>query len=639
MSGGHRTNGVHACFADEHALSDAGGLARFLDTTAPRLLLNRAKDQPSDIALRDKRLGVYRGISWREYCDTVEELALGLHSIGARAGDRICIMGDACTEWLLADLAAMAIGAITVGVYPTSSQDDIQHVVRDSGARYFFAETQEHLDKLLAVIEHLTDIRQIIVIDTRALYLFEHPLLRSFENLRELGREGKAKAPDTFHSMVSKTKPDDPAAIVYTSGTTGAPKGAVLSHRNLLGGVATYIACQPNIVTRPHRVVAHLPLSHVVARIIFVTTPLATRVVPFFCEDVEAFADTIREVAPDFVILPPRFYEKLAGQLLVGVQASSPLKKLAFRLAEKVGARVLSIRRKAGRLPLHLTVANWLAQLLVYRQLLEKIGFAKLRRAFTGSAPMPPIVIDTWHRWGIDLREAYGTTEASGLIIAQFDAFPKPEGIGEPIPLPGFQIKITESGELLVKSPVVFQGYWQDDAATADVLGSDGYYHTGDIVERLPNGHIKLVDRVKDIFTTLGGKTLSPQQIEKAMKGSPYVSEAIVFGDGRRYITALFELDFAVVSQWARTNGIPYTSYTDLVSRPEVSSLIEDEVAHANKRLSRVEQVKNFRIIPIELDPEEGETTATRKIKRTLMLEMFKEIVEEMYETSELVVA
>lgn len=609
---------------------------RFLDTTAPKLLVSRSQDEPSEIALRDKHLGVYKGYSWSDYREIVEEVALGLLTLDVKPGDRVCVMGDPCVEWLFADLATTSIRGITVGVYPTSSPVDVEHVISDSGATIFFAETQEHLDKLLAVIDRLPAIRKIIAIDTRALFLFEHALLCSFDDLLRLGREQRAATPNAFLDLVADTKPEDPAAIVYTSGTTGPPKGAVLTHRNLLGGAATYIVCQPEIRHIPHRAVAHLPLSHVVARTLFVTTPLATKLVPFFCEEIEAFTETLHEVAPNFLLMPPRFYEKFAGQLIVGIQASSPLKQFAFRLSERIGKHLLGLRREGRRVPPHVVFAFWVARQLVFRQLLEKVGFSNVRRAFTGSAPMPPLVVDTWQAWGIDLREAYGTTEASGLVVAQLDPYPAPTDIGSPVPLPGFEITISAEKELLVRSPVVFSGYWQNEKATAEVLDAEGYYHTGDIVEQLAGNRIKLVDRMKDVFMTLGGKTLSPQQIEKVMKGSPFISEAVVFGDGRRYITALFELDFTLASEWARTNNIPYTSYTDLVTSPQVKNLIEGEVSRANKFVSRVEQVKRFRIIPVELDPEKGETTATRKIKRGHMYEMFKDLVEAMYEASDI---
>lgn len=617
--------------ANRTGFADAAAVERFVGRTVPALLVERAASAPDGVAMRDKHLGVYRGYGWAECRDLVEETARGLAALGMARGDRVAVMGDPCVEWVFADLAIMANGGVTVGVYPTSAPVEIRHVVADSGATMFVAETQEHLDKLLQVIDDLPALRRIVVIDTRALFLFEHPLLIPFEALRELGRADRAAAPGRFAEAVAAGRPDDPAAIVYTSGTTGPPKGAVLTHRNMLSGVISYIQCQPEIVSRPHRVVAHLPLSHIVARVLIVTTPLATRLVPFFCEEIDAFAETLRDVAPDFAIMPPRFYEKFAAQLLVGIETTTPVKRLAYRLAERAGARRVALHRAGRPVGPATRLGCWLARRLVFSHLLEKVGFGRIRVAYTGSAPMPPQVVQVWQTWGVDLREVYGVTECCGISIGQFEPFPEPRDIGVPAPLPTFEVGVSDKGELLLRSPMVFQGYWGNPEATAEVIDGDGWYHTGDVVEVDAGGRIKLVDRMKDIFVTLGGKTLSPQQIEKVIKGSPFVSEAVAFGDGRRYITALLELDYTSVSEWARTFKVPYTSYTNLVTRPEVVKLIRGEVAKANEFLSRVEQVKDFRIISVELDPEEGDTTPTRKIKRKHMYEMFKDLVESMY--------
>ncbi len=588
-----------------------------------------------EVAFRDKHLGVYAGYNWHEYAKLVEEVALGLLELGVAGGERVAIMGDPCPEWVLADMATMSVGAITVGVYPTSPPNEVEYIVKDSGASIFIAETQEHLDKLLVSLDGLAHLRKIVVIDTRALFNFHHDRVITFAELRNLGRARLARTPGEFERCIASVRAEDPAAIVYTSGTTGAPKGVVLSHRNLIAGAISYVNCSPGIRDREHRTVAHLPLSHVVARILVVTTPLVTKLVPFFCEEIEEFSETIREVAPNFVVMPPRFYEKFAAQLLVGMETSTPLKRWAYKIAEAIGRRVLRFRRGGSCLPWLDAAAYWLARETVFKQLLEKVGLAKCRVAFTGSAPMPPQVVEAWQTWGVDLREIYGVTECCGISIAQYHPFPAPKDIGEPASLPGFEFRLSEAGEILLRSPMVFEQYWRRPEATAEVRDESGWYHTGDVAEINAQGRIKLVDRLRDIIITSGGKSLSPQQIEKVMKGSSFISEAVVFGDGRRYVTALLELDYTTVSEWARTHKIPYTSYTHLVTRPQVVSLIENEVARANELLARVEQVKTFRILLAELDPEQGETTPTRKIKRALMYKMFGALVEEMYHSAD----
>lgn len=616
---------------NEGIVSDHSALEELIGHAAPGLLFAHAEQSPETIAFRDKELGVYRGYSWREYADWVRRAAHGLAGLGVEKGDRVAIMGDACPEWMVADVAVTSLGAITVGIYPTSAPSEVEYLMNDSGARVFVAETQEHLDKLLAVEEQLPALERIVVIDTRALFLYDHELVMSLEQLVEQGDQRARRYPGEVEEATNGVAPHDPAAIVYTSGTTGAPKGAVLTHRNMLAGAVSYINCNPAIREREHRIVAHLPLSHVVARVLVVYTPLVTRLVPFFCEEINEFAETVREVAPDFVGMPPRFYEKFGAQLEVGVETTTPLKRKAYQVAWAVGARVLRRRRAGASVPPHLHVAHWLARQLVFRQLLEKVGFSRLEIAFTGSASMPLRVVDVWQTWGVDLREIYGVTECCGISIGQYFSCPPPGDVGTPASIPGFEFRLSDQGELLLRSPMVFKGYWGRPEATAEVLDQDGWYHTGDIAEMTPEARIKLVDRMKDIIITSGGKSLSPQQIEKVIKGSPYISEAVVFGDGRSYVTALLELDYTTVSEWARALRVPYTSYTNLVGLPEVQSLVEKEIETANGMLARVEQIKQFRIIPLELDPEQGETTPTRKIKRSLMYEMFEDLVESMY--------
>lgn len=610
-------------------------MARLVSLTVPALLLRRTRETPGDIALRDKKLGIYVGYDWRDYLSIVEEVALGLREFGVASGDRVAIMGDPCPEWVFADMAIMGIGGITVGVYPTSAPSEVEFIIKDSGASLFIAETQEHLDKLLVSLDRLPQLRRIVVIDTRALFSFHHDRVTDYTQLREVGRARVTRNVGEFVHCVSAVRPEAPAAIVYTSGTTSSPKGAVLSHRNLIAGALSYINLNPEIREREYRSVAHLPLSHVVARVNVVTLPLLTRLIPFFCEEIDEFSATIREVAPNFVIMPPRFYEKFAAQLLVGIETSSWLKRRSYKIAESIGRRVLQCHRTSRRVSWQLGLAYWLARQLVFKQLLEKLGFAKAKVAFTGSAPMPPQVVDVWHLWGVDLRDVYGTTEACAISIAQFHPFPAPGDIGEKTALPGFECCLSADGEILLRSPMIFSGYWGRSDATDVTIDLDGWYHTGDVAEMTANGCMRLIDRLRDFIVTSGGKTLSPQQIEKTAKGSPFISEAVVFGHGRRYVTALVELDYTTVSEWARNRGIPYTSYTSLVSRPEVAKLIEREIEQANQHLSRVEQIKRFHIIPLELDPEQGETTPTRKIKRGLMYEMFKNLVEDMYEVAD----
>ncbi len=603
------------------------------ERSMPGLLLERMRAGPDEVAFREKHLGVYKGYTWSQLAARVEQTSLGLMELGVKSGDRVVVMGDACIEWVIADYAIMAAGAVTVGIYATCAPSEVEFIVSDCGANVIVLETQEHLDKLLPVLDRLPDVSRFVVIDTRALFMFEHPMYLTFEELQELGSRRSRRNSGEFEETVSRVAPDDLATIIYTSGTTSNPKGVMTTHKNLLLSGESFLHCKPEMRDQPHRVVAHLPLAHGVGRVIASIMPLQTALVPFFCEEIDEFAETIREVAPNFALLPPRFWEKMAAQLLVAVDTGSRFKRRAYRIAAVIGRKVVRYRYAGKPVPLGLRLLYWCARQLVFKQILEKVGMGRIEIAFTGSAPMPPHVTQVWHLWGVDLREMYGLTECFGVTIAQFHPFPEPGDIGVPTTLETFEFKLAEDGEMMLRSPAISTGYWNRPDLWEPLITSDGWLHTGDIAERTETGAIRLVDRRKDIMITAGGKNLSPQQIEKVLKGSPYVSEAIAIGEGRRYVTALLMLDYTTVSEWARAHNISYTSYTNLVTRPEVETLMDEELSKANQFLARVEQVKKYRIIPQELDPEEGETTPNYKIKRTLISKMFSGEIASMYET------
>lgn len=620
---------------DEGALGrPQSSLHERTERSLPGLLLERMRAGPDEVAFREKRLGVYKGYTWSQLGAEVEQATLGLKELGVKSGDRVVVMGDACIEWVVADYAIMAAGAVTVGIYATCAPSEVAFILSDCVANVVILETQEHLDKLLPVLDQLPDVSRFVVIDTRALFMFEHPMYLSFEELRELGARRSRLNPGEFEETIGRVGPADLATIIYTSGTTSNPKGVMTTHQNLLLAGESFLYCKPEMREQPHRVVAHLPLAHGVGRVIASIMPLQTALVPFFCEEIDEFAETIREVAPNFALLPPRFWEKMAAQLLVSVDTGSRFKRRAYLFAAAIGKKVVKHRYANESIPLHLRLLYWLARQLVFKQILEKVGMGRIEIAFTGSAPMPPHVTQVWHLWGVDLREMYGLTECFGVTIAQFHRFPEPGDIGEPTTLETFEFKLAEDGEMMLRSPAVCAGYWNRSDLWSELMTADGWLHTGDIAERTESGAIRLVDRRKDIMITAGGKNVSPQQIEKVLKGSPYVSEGIAIGEGRRYVTALLMLDYTTVSEWAQSHNISYTSYTNLVTRPEVETLMDEEVRKANQFLARVEQIKYFRIIPQELDPEEGETTPNFKIKRSLISKMFSEQIESMYEVN-----
>jgi long-chain acyl-CoA synthetase len=610
-------------------------LAALRRCTLPGLLVDRARTRPSGVAYRAKELGVYRETTWSELARRVAAVALGLADrLGVGRDQAVAIMGDPCPEWTIADLAAQALGAVTYGIYPTSAPADVRHLLAHGGATVVVAETQEHLDRTLTVLDDCPHVRAVVVIDTRALFMYRDPRIRRFADVELAGAERAVGEPDALTRLAGAIRPEDPATIVYTSGTTGKPKGAVYRHGAHIAACANLLVHYPELARGPHRVVAMLPLCHTVGRDTVITLPLLADIVPHYPESIDTAAETMYEIAPTFVFTVPRYLQKFAAHLLVGVDATSPVKRAAYRAAMAVGRRVLA-RRRAGPLPAPWALAAALTRTLVFRWLLEKVGLARVRLAIASGAPLPPAVATVWQAWGVNVCEAYGQTETGGgLISGQRGPFPTPGDVG--VAAPETSIALGPDGEILVRAPDVFAGYWRDAEATATAF-RDGWLRTGDVGEWRAGGALRLVDRKRDILVTAGGKNVSPSQVENRLRASPFISEAVVFGEGRKYLVAVLEVDRETIAEWARERGLVHAGYASLVTHAAVVELLEGEIARANADLARVEQVKAFRILAEELDPErEGEpVTPTRKVKRALMLERHGALVESMYASDE----
>jgi len=600
-------------------------------TTAPHLLCERARSSPDAIAYRAKRLGLYRERSWRDYAAAVARTARAFADLGLRAGDRVAIMGDAVEEWVLCDLAAQSLGAIVYGIYPTASSSELEYQMRDGGAVLFVAEDQEYVDKILPVIDRLPALKWIVVIDETAMFDYAHAKLRFY---RDLVEASEAAGLDWLEERVRRLSPQSPAFIVYTSGTTGQPKGALVSHGKHLAATANIVAHYPTLAARAHRTVIYLPLCHVLGRDVAVTLPLISRLVPHYGEDPEDLVTTLFETAPTVLFTVPRYLQKFASQILVGIANTSPMKRAAYGLALRF-ARGHVQRRWTGQVTPARDAMARACRAAIFGPILNKIGFDALELVLSGGAPLPAETMALWHMYGVNVVEIYGQTESAGGIIAgQRGAFPRPGDVGT-VP-DGWQVRLDGDGEILVKSPDLFEGYWGNADATAAVLGPDGWMRTGDVGQR-QDGALRLIDRARDFIVTSGGKTISPTTIENLLRASPYVGEAVVLGHARKYLTALIEIDFDMIEDWARSRDLAYAGYTSLARNPAVEELIAGVVDRANAELSRVEQIKAFRILPKALDPEqEGEpVTPTRKVKRQLMYERFRPLVEAMYDASE----
>jgi long-chain acyl-CoA synthetase len=596
--------------------------------SVPQLFIERVEARPDEIAFRYKDLGLYQQITWRQYHDEVEACALGLLALGVKAGDRIAVMGDACFEYFVSDLAGLCIGAITYGIYTTCSVADVRHQLENADATIFIAENQEYVDKVLDLEDLTTDLRHIIVADMRAMFLYRDDRILSFSDVQERGRLLRLQQRDLFRERAAAVKPDSIAVLVYTSGTTGAPKAAMITHRDLMVGmVHTYLQGFPELEVGVHRTITHLPLAHLVERSMSLCLMLIANVIPHIGEEAENLRETLTEVEPTFFHAVPRVWEKIASQILVNIDRSTWVKRHAYRLAMRIGRRHAQFLWQNRRPSLVLAVGYALARALVFKPMLMKVGLHKVSAALTAGAPIPQPVQALWQIWGINLRNLYGITEHT-LVLCQSEPFQEPGDAG--VPLYPKEVRLGPDGEILVRGPGMFAGYWKNEEATRDVV-RDGWFHTGDVAEVTPNGHFRIVDRKKDLMVTAGGKNIAPSEIENLLKSSSFISEAVLFADGRKFPSALIEIDFDTVADWARQHGVVYTGFTSLAQHPQVIKLVEREIEKANVQLARVEQVKKFRIIPKELDPEEGDTTPTRKVKRRHMHALFKVLVEEMY--------
>ena len=604
---------------------------RLRRTTAPHLLCERARRLPDSVAFRSKHFGIYRERRWRDYAGLVAHAARALQSLGIGRGERVAIMGDVCEEWMICDLAAQSLGAIVYGIYPTAAMAEVEYQMRDGGACVFIAEDQEYVDKILPIADRLLNLRAIVVLDDAAMFGYAHPKLQRFGEL--LGRVSAVDI-DWLEAQVSALSPEDAAFIVYTSGTSGHPKGALVSHGKHLAATYSIVTQYPTLSERSHRTVIYLPMCHVLGRDVAITLPLISQLVPHFGEDPEDFATTLFEVAPTVLFTVPRYLQKFASHVLVGILNSSAIKRFAYDFAMR-SAREHARRRWDGRASATQEAFYQVLRMAVFRPILNKLGFDQLLLVVSGGASLPAETAALWHMYGINVVEIYGQTEeAGGIIAGQRGPFPRPGSVGTPVE--GVELRLADDGEVHIRSTDLFECYWRNDEATREVKGADGWLRTGDVGE-WRDGALRLVDRARDFLVTAGGKTISPSFIENALRASPYIAEAVVFGHGRKYLTAIIEIDFDTVADWARAHDVAYTGFTSLTVHPQIQGLIKAEIDKTNAGLARVEQIKTFRILPKALDPEEeGEpVTPTRKVKRKLMYERFKPLVEGMYDDSE----
>jgi long-chain acyl-CoA synthetase len=585
--------------------------------TLPARLFGLAEARGDAVALREKELGIWREISWGGYLDAVVRAAGALHAAGVGPGDCVAILSDNRTEWVFADLAAQALGALSVGIYPTNPPADVAYVLAHSRSVILFAEDQEQVDKAVAIREQTPGVRAVVVFDPRGTRGLDDDRLVPWSAFCAAG-EGTTRA--WFDERLAERDPEAPSMVVYTSGTTGPPKGALLSPRNVLSS-ADAVAPTLGVGARD-TLLSYLPLCHVAEKIFSLFLPLSTGAVVHFGESIATVQADLREVSPTVFLGVPRIWEKMAAGVQLRMEDSWWLPKALYR-------GLLAGRRARGRRGL-LGLGLWiLGDVLVFRALQERLGLRRCRLPMSGAAPISGELLAWFAAVGVPVAEAYGMTECGGASHVQAPAEARPGTVGAAIP--GTDCALGPDGEVLMRGPHVFCGYLHDPEATAAAIDADGWLHSGDLGSLDADGFLSITGRKKEILITAGGKNLSPERIENALKASPYVKEAVAVGDGRRFVGALVQIEPEAVGRWAAGRGIAYTDFEDLSGQLDVEALVAAEVRAANEGLAPVEQVKGFRLLRKELHQDDGELTATQKVRRSAVLERHAALVEAIY--------
>ena len=591
--------------------------------TLPQLLLHQVSQQPDAVAMRHKQLGRWHPMTFRELHERVAAVGLGLRELGLEPDDVLAIHSENRPEWVIADLATQGIRAVCTGIYETSPPAEVEYLLRHSEAKIVIVEDERQFDKTWEVRENLPDLERIVVIDTRGIRELDHEMVMTFEELEAMGA---GKGTSGWDDAAGRADPDACAIIVYTSGTTGPPKGAMISHRNLL---ATAAATDEPFDARPgDELLSYLPLCHIAERLFTVIGGMYSGYTVNFGEPDGELVTHLQEVQPTILLGVPRVWERMLAGIQIRMKDATRLKQLSFQAATKLGEWRVRTEESSG--PNALTrLAGWVAWLLAFRSLRQKFGLGRVRGAFSGAAPIAPEVLQFFQVMGVPIREGYGMTENTAAATFSPEDDVRVGKVG--VPLPGVEIRIAPDGEILTRSPANFMGYFKNPEATEETLSEDGWLHTGDVGELDEEGFLKITDRKKDIIITAGGKNISPSEIENKLKVSPWIREAVVIGDERKYLVALIGIESETVGDWATRRNIPYTTYEDLSQRPEVRELIQGVVDEVNEDLAQVETIKYFDFLTKELDPEDGDVTATQKVKRRTIEDQYAEEIEAMY--------
>ena len=600
----------------------------------PELFWQRVVKLADRVALREKDLGLWNEYTWQDYGDLARRAGLGLAALGLERGDVCSIAAEVCKEWLFADLGVICAGGVTNGIYPTDSPDQIEYLVKDSGTRFYFAENEEQLDKILTVREHLPTLEKVIIFDMEGLRALDQQpenstfrnLCMSFDALLKLGDEYGAAHPAAWQTMIGAAGAEDLMTLTYTSGTTGRPKGAMISQRNMM---YMMVSLQRVYGIKPiDEQIGFLPLAHVAGRMFYTFVPIESGSIINLIEDAATVFQDQQEISPTVHFAVPRVWEKQYSNIAIKLKEGTLPGRWAYQLAVNIGARVATYRQAHRRVPLLLRGAFFLAEQLVLKNIRRFLGINACRWLSTAAAPVAPELIDWYWSLGKPMYEVYGQTECTGIVTANLPGATRVGSVGRVVP--DAEARLSDQGEILLKSPGVIQGYWQKEQQSAETF-RDGWLYTGDVGRIDDDGFVYIVDRLKDIIITAGGKNITPSEIENQLKFSTFISDAVVIGDGLPYLTCLVMIDHENVTKYAQDNDVPFTNYTSLCHTDAVQDLINKEVEQVNRKFARVETIKKFRLIDQLLDPEDEELTPTMKLKRKVVNEKYRGLIDEMY--------
>ena len=597
------------------------------DLTIPKLFFQKAHEYGANrVAMREKEFGIWRPITWQQYLDNVKYLSLGLIRLGLVKDDKISIIGDNRPEGLWAEMAALCSGGIAVWLFQDCLIDEVRYIIDHSDTRFLFGEGQEEVDKALSIFDECPKLEKIIWDDPKGLRHYDQDCLISMKELMELGREEEKDHPQRFEELVNQGTGDDVALLFYTSGTTSLPKGALLSHHNMLTMGKHLMAVDPCYDGDDY--VSYLPFAWIGEQMMSISCGLQIGYTINFPEEPDTAQHNIREIGPHVMFAPPRMYEQMTRSVQVKYLDAGWLKRKFYEFANWIGYKVANLKFEQKPVPIHWKLLHRFAYATVHQKVKDHLGLSRVRHAYTGGAAMGPDHFRFFHALGVNLKQIYGQTEVAGISVVHRDGDIKFDTVGHPIP--GTEIKITDDGEIITKSPSVFLGYYKNPEATEEAL-REGWLHSDDKGFVDDDGHLVVFDRTKDVFTLRDGRPFSPQYLETRLKFSPYVKDSWVIGDNRDYVTAVLCIDYAVVGKWADEKKLTYTSYTELSQKPEVYQLVEKQIRQANQDLPESARVFKFTNLYKELDPDDDELTRTRKLRRSFVEKRYEDIVNALY--------